>query len=605
MSTPEQDSPITPANNLLELGIGNGSKVEHIKITSDYLHGQIQEELEQDTSRFSEDQIQLIKFHGMYQQEDRDARQARKAAGTEKAYQFMIRSRIPGGAVTAEQYLVEDEIADRYANGTLRITTRQGFQLHGILKGNIRATIRQINDALLSTLSACGDVNRNVMACPAPSANRTQAQIQEIAHQIAMHLAPQSTAYHEIWLDGEKVHTVGEEESEKGAQGETAKAQEIVEPIYGPTYLPRKFKIGIAFPGDNCVDAFTQDIGLIPRINDEILVGFTLAIGGGMGTTHGKAETYPRLATLFADISVEQVLPVVETIVTVQRDYGDRQNRKHARMKYLVEERGVNWFRSEVEQRLGYTLSDPSPVVFHDVDDHLGWHEQADGNWFLGLNVENGRIKDTETVRMKAGLRDIIKQFRPGIRLTGQQNLLLTDIPKDQRALLEERLHEYGIVTDPQAVGAYRFAMACPALPTCGLAVAESERILPSIVAKIETELRELGLGGEPLGIRMTGCPNGCARPFMGDIGFVGRSKDLYNIFVGGDWGNTRLNTLYAPSVRTEQIVATLRPLFILWRDERELKETFGDFCHRIGIEELKTRVGASPVPTEKSAGKA
>jgi sulfite reductase (ferredoxin) len=626
MSTPEQDSSVTPTNNLLGLGVGNGSKVEHIKITSNYLHGQIQEELEQDTSRFSEDQIQLIKFHGMYQQEDRDVRQARKAASAEKAYQFMIRSRIPGGTLTAEQYLAEDEIADRFANGTLRITTRQGFQLHGILKGNIRATIRQINDALLSTLAACGDVNRNVMACPAPSASRAQAQIQEIAHQIAIHLAPQSRAYHEIWLDGEKVHTVGEEESE------TAHIDETVEPIYGPTYLPRKFKIGIAYPGDNCVDVYTQDIGLIARMDGETLVGFTIVIGGGMGSTHGKAETHPLLAKPLADISVEQVLAVVETIVTVQRDYGDRQNRKHARMKYVVEDRGIGWFRTQVEQRLGFTLSDPSPVVFHNVDDHLGWHEQVDGRWFLGLHVENGRVKDTETIRMKSGLRDVATQFRPGFRLTGQQNILLTDIPADQRASLEERLHTYGIVTDPKAIGAYRFAMACPALPTCGLALAEAERVLPSLVQQIEAELHELlqhpttDRGNEenptpllaspngdkpngatpnrsngfapgviPLSIRMTGCPNGCARPFMGDIGLVGRSKDLYNIYVGGDWSNTRLNTLYAPSIRREQILATLRPLFIAWRDERQSEETFGDFCHRIGIEELKTRFLVKP----------
>jgi sulfite reductase (ferredoxin) len=629
MSTPEQDASVTPDNNLLGLGIGNGSKVERIKVTSNYLHGQIQEELEQDTSRFSEDQVQLIKFHGMYQQEDRDVRQARKAASAEKAYQFMIRSRIPGGALTAEQYLVEDEIADRFANGTLRITTRQGFQLHGILKGNIRATIRQINDALLSTLAACGDVNRNVMACPAPSANRAQAQIQEIAHKIAMHLAPRSKAYHELWLDGEKVHTVGEDsEAAGGPSPETAQTDEVVEPIYGPTYLPRKFKIGIAFPGDNCVDVYTQDIGLIARMDGETLVGFTVAIGGGMGSTHGKAETHPLLAKPLADVSVEQVLPVVETIVTVQRDYGDRQNRKHARMKYVIEDRGIDWFRTQVEQRLGFTLSDPSPVVFHDVEDHLGWHEQADGRWFLGLHVENGRIKDNETIRMKSGLRDVVTQFRPGIRLTGQQNILLTDIPADQRVLLEESLHTYGIITDPQAIGAYRFAMACPALPTCGLALAEAERVLPSIVQQIEAELHEslqypptdrgneenptspsasprvsdsngttpnMSRGTIPLSIRMTGCPNGCARPFMGDIGLVGRSKDLYNIYIGGDWSNTRLNTLYAPSVRTEQILATLRPLLILWRNERQSLETFGDFCHRIGVEELRTRFLAKP----------
>ncbi len=577
MSTSDQEK--TPvAKNLLELGTGAGSKVERIKITSDYLHGQIVEELNQDTSRFTEDQVQLIKFHGMYQQEDRDARQARKASGEEKAYQFMIRSRIPGGALTADQYLVQDELASHYGNDSMRITTRQGFQLHGILKGDIHATIHSINESLLSTLAACGDVNRNVMACPAPVASRAQAQVQEVAGKLALHLAPHSTAYHEIWIDGEKTHTVGEDE-------------ETVEPIYGPTYLPRKFKIGIAFPDDNCVDAFTQDIGLVPRLEDENLVGFTLVIGGGMGMTHGKKDTYPLLGQLFADITVEQVLPVAETIVTVQRDYGDRTNRKHARMKYVVEERGIDWFRAEVESRLGYKLGDPSEVHFHAVDDHLGWHQQADGRWFLGLNIVNGRIKDTETVQLKTGLREVIEQFHPNIRLTGQQNLLLIDIPEELREPLEEKLHAYDIATDPEAAGAYRFAMACPAMPTCGLAVAEAERVLPSVVQQIEGHLVELGLDNEAISFRMTGCPNGCARPYMGDVGLVGRTKDIYNVYVGGDWGNNRLNTLYAQMVHVKDIPQVLHPLFVLWRDERQPQETFGDFCHRIGIEQLQERV--------------
>jgi len=420
------------------------------------------------------------------------------------------------------------------------------------------------------------------MACAAAATNPAHQRVQEIAHQIAMHLAPHSKAYHEIWLDGEKAVTVGESEEEQ-----------TVEPIYGPTYLPRKFKIGVAYPGDNCIDIYTQDIGLVAQVDGNEVTGFTVVIGGGMGMTHGKTETFPRLATPLADITPDQVLPVVETIVTVQRDYGDRKNRKHARMKYVVEERGIAWFRAEVEHRLGYTLSDPSEIVFQDVDDHLGWHQQVDGRWFLGLNIVNGRIKDTETQRTKTGLREVIKQFRPGIRLTGQQNMLLTDIAEDQRIALENKLNEYGISADPTTAGAYRFAMACPALPTCGLAVAEAERYLPDLVKEIETQMHELGLGGEPLSIRMTGCPNGCARPHMGDIGFVGRSKDLYNIYVGGDWANTRLNTLYASTVRTENIVSTLRPLLILWRDERQPAETFGDYCHRIGVEQLQERTTA------------
>ncbi len=569
-------NPNEPTNNLIHLEPGEGSKVERIKMSSRHLRGHIVEELETDASRFSEDQVQLIKFHGIYQQEDRDVRQARKASGTEKAYQLMVRSRIPGGALTAEQYLVEDELADRFGNGTLRLTTRQSIQLHGILKGDLHSTIQSINTCLLSTLSACGDVNRNVMACPAPTANRAQAQVQDIAHQIAMRLAPRSKAYHEIWVDGEKVQTV--------------EAPEEVEPIYGPTYLPRKFKIGVAFPGDNCVDVYTQDIGLIANLENDDLAGFTVIIGGGMGSTHGKAETFPRLATPLCDITVEQVLSIVETIVTVQRDYGDRQNRKHARMKYLVEERGIDWFRAEVEQRLGYTLQDPRPIVLHNVEDHLGWHQQADGRWFLGLHVENGRVQDSATTRLKTGLRHVMEQFRPGVRLTGQQNILLTDLTEQQRAPLEALLHEYGISTDPKAAGVYRFAMACPALPTCGQALAEAERALPAIIQQIEADLNELGLGSEPLSVRMTGCPNGCARPNMGDIGVVGRTKDVYNLYIGGDWANTRLNTLYAPSVHVKNIVATLHPLFVLWRNERLSQETFGDFCYRIGIEQLRAR---------------
>jgi sulfite reductase (ferredoxin) len=481
--------------------------------------------------------------------------------------------------LTAEQYLVEDDLSERYANGTLRITTRQGFQLHGILKGDLRATLRSINECLQSTLAACGDVNRNVMACPAPTASRAQARVQEIAHQIALHLAPRSQAYHEIWIDGEKVETV--------------ETPEEVEPIYGTTYLPRKFKIGIAFPGDNCVDIYTQDIGLVPYLEGDELAGFTVLIGGGMGMTHGKKETFPRLGTPLCDVSAAQVLSVVEAIVTVQRDYGDRQNRKHARMKYVVEEQGVAWFRAEVERRLGCTLRDPRPIHLHDVEDHLGWHQQGNGRWFLGLHVENGRIKDTATQRLRAGLRHAIELFRPGIRLTGQQNILLTDLADAQREPLETLLHEYGISTDPRAAGAYRFAMACPSLPTCGLALAEAERALPGVMQQIEVDLAALGLAGEPLSVRMTGCPNGCARPYMGDIGIVGRTKDIYHIYVGGDWANTRMNTLYAPSVHLRDLATTLYPLFALWRDDRLPRETFGDFCHRIGVEQLQLHTRA------------
>jgi sulfite reductase (ferredoxin) len=575
-------------NNLLGLGSGGGSKVERIKAQSHHLRGEIARELAQNTTHFSEAQAQLLKFHGTYQQEDRDARQARKVAGAEKAYQFMVRSRIPGGVLTATQYLVEDELAGRYANGTLRITTRQGFQLHGVLKGDLHATIHAINAALLCTLAACGDVNRNVMACPAPIANRAQAQVAEIAQRIAIHLAPRSRAYHEIWVDGEQVRTVEPPRDEEA------------EPIYGPTYLPRKFKIGVAFPGDNCIDVYTQDIGLValPAMNGRSTArdidGFTVLVGGGMGMTHGQAETYPRLATPLCTIAAVDVLPVVETIVMIQRDYGDRQNRKHARMKYVVEERGIDWFRAELEHRLGRSVRKPYPIRWRSAADHLGWHRQADGRWFLGLYVENGRIQDEDNLRMRTGLRRVIEEFQPGIRLTPQQNILLTDLKAEQREPLAALLAEHGIPVDPTAVGVRRHALACPALPTCGLALAEAERALPAVIRQIAADLEELGLAGEPLSVRMTGCPNGCARPYLGDIGFVGRSKDLYNIYVGGDQLNTRMNTLYAGDVHLTDLVATVRPLLALWRDGRRPGETFGDFCHRVGIAELRAQAVAS-----------
>ncbi len=561
--------------NLLELGVGEGSKVEHIKAESQYLQGQIQEELQQPTPRFTEPQVQLMKFHGVYQQEDRDQRQSRKNSGEEKAYQFMIRSRIPGGILSAEQYLIHDRLASLYGNETMRITTRQGIQLHGILKGELKPTISAINDALLSTLAACGDVNRNVMACPAPTADRAHAQVEQIAHQIAMRLTPHSAAYHDIWIDGEKVETI---EQPTG----------IVEPLYGPTYLPRKFKIGVAFPGDNCIDVYTQDIGLVAKVENDTLIGFTVLIGGGMGSTHGKTETFPRLAEPLCFATVDQVLPVVETIVTIQRDYGDRTNRKHARMKYLVQDQGIAWFRKELESRLEYAVGDPEKISWQGNDDHLGWHQQGEDRWFLGLYVENGRVKDTESVRFREGLRTAIERFQPGIRLTGQQNILLTDISGEQRQPLEDLLSSYGIEVNAAKLGTKRLAMACPALPTCGLALAEAERTLPDLVTQIEAELVALDLGEEPVSIRMTGCPNGCARPCMGDIGIVGRSKDLYNVYVGGDAANTRLNTLYVPSVRADNIVAVLRPLFAFWKDKREQNEGLGDFCNRYGVSELQ-----------------
>jgi sulfite reductase (ferredoxin) len=546
--------------------VSGPSKNEAIKLESAYLRGTLAAELALPTTHFEENDVQLLKFHGSYQQENRDERAARKAQRLERGHDFMIRARIPGGALCAETYLALDDLASRYGNGTMRATTRQSFQWHGVLKGNLKATIRAVNDALISTLAACGDVNRNVMACPAPLFDRQHAHLDEAALRIAMHLAPRTRAYHEIWLDGERV--AGSEE----------------EPIYGPTYLPRKFKIGIAFPPDNCVDVYTQDVGLAAILEGGKLVGFTVVVGGGLGMTHNKPNTYPRAATPLAFVTPEELLEVVETIVKVQRDHGDRSDRRHARMKYLVEERGIVWFRGEVESRLGRQLADPRPIVWDGIDDHLGWHEQTPQTSFLGVYIENGRIKDDGILRLRSGLRAAIERFRPEVRMTAQQNILLTGIRNEDCAALETLLAGYGIETDPRKLGLRRDAMACPAMPTCGLAVAESERALPAIVRAFEQDVDELGLRAERISIRMTGCPNGCARPYMGDIGIVGRSAGLYDVFVGGDWENTRLNTLYRKGVKVDDLRSTVRSLLELWKSERNDGERFGDFYHRVGF---------------------
>lgn len=581
------------SNELQSIGLGHGSRNEAIKLQSNLLRGALTAALADGNSHLDEDSLQLLKFHGSYQEDDRDQRRARREAGLEKAYEFMIRSRIPGGSLTAEQYLAHDQLAGRYGNGSLRLTTRQGIQLHGVLKGNLIATIRAINDTLLSTLAACGDVNRNVMACPAPVQSRAHAQVQEHAYRIAMHLAPRTRAYHELWLGGEQI-TAPEEE-----------------PIYGKTYLPRKFKIGVAFPGDNCVDVYTQDVGFVADVQDAHLLGFTITVGGGMGSTHGKAETYPRLGTPLCFVRPEHVLAVAETTVETYRDYGDRENRKHARMKYLVEERGIEWFRAEIERRLGMRLEKPRAIRFEGVHDHLGWHQQADDRWFFGLHVDSGRVVDRPSASLRSGLRDVVESFSPGLRITGQQNILLTDIAATQRAEIETLLQSYGVETKPSELGIRRTAMACPALPTCGLAVAEAERALPGILEKVEGELATLGLEREALSIRMTGCPNGCARPRMGDIGIVGRSLDVYDIYIGGDAANTRLNELYAQGIKGEALVELLRPALELWQSERSPGESFGDFAHRRGVAKIAsdppTSLRALPVgdPTYNGSGAA
>ncbi|HEX8906724.1 MAG TPA: NADPH-dependent assimilatory sulfite reductase hemoprotein subunit, partial [Longimicrobiaceae bacterium] len=519
----------------IETETGALSEVERIKQESDGLRGTLAEELAEGTSTFSDTAKQLLKFHGSYEQEDRDLRRERKQAGLEPAWQFMVRSKIPGGALTAEQYLVHDDLADRFGNGTLRITTRQGIQLHGVIKGDLRPTIAALNDALVTTLGACGDVVRNVIACPAPLPGTPRAEALSLVKRISDRFLPATKAYHEIWVDGEKV-----------AGGEP---EPVLDPVYGERYLPRKFKIAFAFPDDNCTDVHTNDLGLLVIERDGTLKGFNLLVGGGLGRTHGKTTTYPRLADPLAFVPPDEVLEVAAAVIAVQRDFGNRTDRRHARLKYLLDERGIDWFRAEVERELGRALLPPLPVTVSGVHDHLGWHPQGDGRWFYGIFVENGRVSDTPKLRLRSALREAAARFGVGVHLTTQQNVLLTDIPGDDRGSVERLLAEHGLVPLHQLSGTRRWSMACPALPTCGLALAESERVLPAVMDRLEAELARLGLADEAVTVRMTGCPNGCARPYTAELAFVGRSLGKYAIWLGGSAEGTRLAEPWADLV--------------------------------------------------------
>jgi sulfite reductase (ferredoxin) len=566
------------------------NKVEEIKVNSNHLRGDLAAGLESDSTGFDEQGVQLLKFHGLYQQQNRDERKASRTAQvaegpTEvvapkpgKNHSFMLRTRLPGGHLTAEQYLVHDDIAGRYANGTLRITTRQCFQFHGIIKGELKFTLQELNDMLITSLGACGDVVRNVVCCPAPIEDPIRRQIEAVTHQISDHLLPRTRAYHEIWLDDEKVYD-GEKLSED-------------EPIYGKTYLPRKFKIAVAYPGDNCVDVYTQDIGLIAIADGATLLGFNVVAGGGMGMNHTKADTFPRLGDPLAFITPEQVMAVVENIVLLQRDYGNRSDRKYARMKYLIHNWGIDRFRAELEARLGYSLKPFAPMPALENELHLGWQDQGSGRWFLGISVENGRVADVGERRLKSGLRAVVEAFRLGVRLTPNHDILLTGIRPEQRGTIEALLHTYGVEVAEPLSNIQLFSMACVALPTCGLAVAEAERALPAVIDGLEQEAARLGLADERISIRMTGCPNGCARPYVADVAFVGRSMDQYLVLVGGQSNGTRLNVAYKDLVQREELVREVTALFDHFKHERVGTETFGDFCQRIGVDGLRERAG-------------
>lgn len=543
-------------------------KNEQLKAESRFLRGHILRDLKDESSgTITEESGQLSKFHGIYPQDDRDLRAQRRKEGKEKAYIFMARIRVPGGVCTPKQWIAMDAIADSRGNGTLKITNRQAFQLHGVLKGNLRSAIHEVNRALLDTLAACGDVNRNVMCNPNPHASHLHAATLEIAKAVANRLLPRTRAYHELWVDDALVG--GGEESENE------------EPMYGRTYLPRKFKTVFAIPPSNDVDVYAHDLGFIAIADDqERLAGFNVTVGGGMGMSHNQVETYPRLADVLGFCRPDQVVDVAEAIVTVQRDFGDRTDRKHARFKYTVADRGLVWIRAEVERRLGWELGAPRRFEFTDTGDRYGWTQGPNGDSHFTAFIENGRVKD----EAKRGLREIAKVHQGDFRLTPNQHLIIASVTPSERPRIEALLKEHNLDTAHHATGLRLNAMACVALPTCGLALAESERYLPDLVTQLDAEVEAAGLRDDAIVIRMTGCPNGCGRPFLAEIGFVGKAPGKYNMYLGAAFNGSRLNMLYRPSVASAEIVPMLRPLLRQYAQERSPGERFGDFAIRIGL---------------------
>ena len=553
------------------------SRNEGLKTAHALLGGTIASTLaDASLDHFTQDDYEFLKFHGVYQQDDRDTRKAGKH------YIMMVRTKFPGGTINAGQYLACDRLATDYGNNTLRITTRQDFQFHGVLKGNLRNTISGLNQALITTIAACGDVNRNVMAPPTPATSPLVDEVLELARQVSGALTPQTPVYHQIWIDGVAINPTEE-------QNKT-----FVDPLYQQRYLPRKFKVAFAIPPLNDVDIFTNDLGFVAIEDKGKLAGFNLLVGGGMGMSHGNAATFPRLADVLGFFAPEHLVAVAKAVVGVHRDFGDRTNRKHARLKYVLEERGADFARAEVEKRAGITLQPARPFQVTRQGDLLGWHRQTDGNYFLGLFVENGRIQDRDGYQLKTALHQVIEQFRPEVRLTPSQNIVLANIPAAQREPITRLLAGHGVSVENPFTPVRLGSMACPALPTCGLSLAESERALPGVITRIEQLLDEVGLAGQEMVIRMTGCPNGCARPYMAEIAFVGRAPNKYQLYLGGNEPSTRLNRLYKESVKTEDIINELRPLFTRFKAERDGNEHFGDWVERVLWKEAAVTAAAA-----------
>lgn len=543
------------------------SPVERIKVNSDGLRGTIRESLADElTGSISDDDQSVIKFHGMYQQDDRDRREERADKMLERLYTFMIRLRLPGGVLSPEQWMALHHIAGEHATGVIKITTRQTVQLHGLLKSHIRPTIRAFDNAALDSIATCGDINRNVTCSANPAQSKAHAEVFAYADKISELLKPKTRAYYEIWLDEEKLVERSEED-----------------PLYQDRYLPRKFKIGIAIPPNNDVDVLTNDIGLIAIIENDKLIGFNIAIGGGLSTTHGNPETYPRLATVigFTDTE-EKTLSAIYEVLTVQRDYGNRSDRKRARLKYTVDTYGVDWFRGQIEARTGFRLHAPRPYVFTERQDYYGWRQDHDGRWHYTLFVENGRVLDENGVFLKTGLFEIAETGKAAFHFTGNQNLMLANVGEADKPAIERILEKHGISQSLQGASALRKnSMACVALPTCPLALAEGQRYLPKLIDQIEPLLGKHALQNDGIIIRMTGCPNGCGRPYSAEIGLVGTGPGRYNLQLGGDREGLRLNRLHRPDVNEPEILAELDGLFAAYVKGHIANESFGDFTER------------------------
>ncbi|MEM8903411.1 MAG: NADPH-dependent assimilatory sulfite reductase hemoprotein subunit [Actinomycetota bacterium] len=545
---------------------------EPVKLASRGLRGTVAPSLDDASPSFGADDVTVLKFHGIYQQDDRDTRKARTRAGDALDHSCMVRIGLPGGRLRSDQWLALDRVADVVGSESLRLTTRQGIQFHGIVKGHLRTLLRTIAARELSTFAACGDVVRNVMASPAPLPGAVAEEIHEVADRIATHFRPATRAYVEIWLDDEPALTVESTEHE---------------PIYGTTYLPRKFKIGIASPGDNAVDVLTHDVGIVPVVADGRIERFTLAIGGGLGRSHQRPDTFPRLGSWFADVEPDELIEVLEAIVVFQRDHGDRSDRKQARLKYVVERLGVDEVRRRVEDLLGRRLGAPSHHEFPATDDHLGWHRAADGSWFLGIHVPSGRIRDDAGRDHRSAVRTLAQRFESDLRCTPQQNLLVCGIDAADRRAVEQVLHDHGVPLVEQLRPLERAALACPALPTCGQALGEAERAMPEILATLDGVLDDLGLTGEPIQLRVTGCPNGCARPYVAELALVGRTKTAYDLYLGGSHDGTRLNRAVRTSIRVGDLADELRPILRRWAAERRPGERLGDWANRVGPDSL------------------